>query len=100
MREDGRKDDAEKARWDLIPYLALSRVVDVLTFGALKYAPENWRQVNEPRRRYFAATMRHLIAWWRGERIDPESGKPHLACAISSLLFLLELEEEGEGGAR
>lgn len=92
--DEGRKADAGKARWDLVPYLALSRVVDVLTFGARKYAPENWRQLSEPRRRYFAAAMRHLIAWWRGERIDPESGLPHLACAISSLLFLLEREEE------
>lgn len=98
--EPGRKDDGygtlnEKRRWELLPWGATGRVVDVLTFGARKYAPENWRVVPEGRRRYYAAAIRHLTLWWLGERYDAESGLPHLACAACDVLFLLDLEEDG-----
>lgn len=87
----GMKDDQDKPRWDLLPYEGLSEVVDVLTYGAAKYAPDNWRHVKNPRRRYFAAAMRHLVAWWRGEQTDPETGKSHLAHAACCILFLMEV---------
>jgi hypothetical protein len=88
----GRKDDTGKPRYDLLPAVALHEVVRVLTYGAGKYAPENWRKVEDWRPRYFAAAMRHLWAWFRGERIDPESTYPHLAHAACCILFMLELE--------
>lgn len=87
------KHDSGKARYDLIPPLALDAFVRVLTFGAKKYAPDNWRTVENRRARYFAAAMRHLWAWWRGERLDEESGEPHLACAMCCISFLLDEEE-------
>ena len=43
--DHGRKDDDGKLRYDLIPPLALEEVVRVLTFGAEKYGPNNWRAV-------------------------------------------------------
>jgi len=88
------KHDTEKPRWDLLPVVATSHVVDVLTFGARKYAPDNWRTVPEARRRYYAAALRHLVSWWNGERLDPESGLPHLAHAGCCLLFLADLDAE------
>lgn len=88
------KHDQDKPRWDLLPLEAVGYVVDVLTFGAKKYAPDGWRQVPEWRRRYYAAALRHLVAWWKGERVDPESGLPHLAHAGCCLLFLAELDRE------
>ena len=39
------KHDENKARWDLLPMGATSEIVDVLTYGAKKYAPDNWRKV-------------------------------------------------------
>lgn len=91
---EGMKHDAEKARWDLLPMGATSEIVDVLTYGAKKYAPDNWRKVPNPQQRYYAAAMRHIVAWVRGEKLDPESGKPHLAHAACCLLFLLEVDGE------
>jgi hypothetical protein len=91
--ELGRKDDNGKPRWDLLPLEAVGQVVDVLTFGEQKYAPDGWRHVPSPRRRYYAAAMRHLVAWWLGSPTDPESGLPHLAHAACCILFLLETDE-------
>jgi hypothetical protein len=90
--DEGRKDDAQKPMWNLLPFKALAQVVGVLTYGARKYAPENWRKVANPRERYFAAALRHLVAWKGGEKIDPESGLSHLGHALCCLLFLCDLD--------
>lgn len=92
MAAEGLKLDSEKRPWDLLPWGAAQAVVDVLEHGRKKYAADNWRSVQEPNRRYFAAMIRHLVAWRRGEKLDKESGLPHLAHAVCSGLFLLELE--------
>lgn len=86
----GRKDDGDKLRYDLLPLEAERLVVAVLTYGAQKYAPDNWRVVPDARARYHAAARRHLAAWASGEKLDPESGHPHLAHAVCCLMFLLE----------
>lgn len=88
------KHDAGKWRFSLVPMNAIRSVIDVLEFGAKKYAPDNWKTVPDARKRYFDATIRHVTAWWSGEKDDGESGLPHLAHAICCLLFLLWLDEE------
>lgn len=90
----GRKDDAAKRRWSLLPFAAVARVVDVLEFGARKYAPDGWRSVPGARTRYYDAAMRHLTEWWAGTERDEESGLHHLAHAACCVLFLLALEVE------
>jgi hypothetical protein len=92
----GNKADAGKDRWDLLPTNAVREVVKVLTFGAKKYAPENWRKVPDARARYYAATWRHLTAWYEGERSDQETGLHHLGHAGCCVLFLLALDLEGK----
>ena len=42
--------------------------------------------------RYFDAHMRHMVAWRKGEALDPESGRHHLAHAGCNVIFLLYLE--------
>lgn len=84
------KHDRDKPRWELLPFKETEQIVDVLTHGAKKYAPDNWKNVvTQGERRYFAACMRHLAAWRQGQSLDPESGLPHLAHAICSLFFEL-----------
>jgi hypothetical protein len=87
---DGRKFDGGKLRYDLIPPFAQEAMVEVLTFGAQKYAPDNWQLVPDSKRRYFAAMERHIWAWKKGEEVDPESGIHHLAHAMCCLAFLYE----------
>lgn len=92
----GKKDDAMKPRFDLMPPIAEAELVAVLTYGAKKYAPNNWRNLADWRARYEGAAKRHISQWKRGETRDPESGLHHLAHAACSLLFIAELELELE----
>lgn len=96
--KEGTKLDAGKLRWDLLPFAELEDVVRVLTFGAAKYEAENWQLVKGARRRYLAAAFRHLVAWTKGERVDPETGYPHLAHAATNLLFLAWFDRHPEAG--
>ena len=91
---EGVKYDSEKLRWDLLPVEPIEQVVGVLSYGAKKYDDENWRKVDNQRRRYYAAALRHIVAWWKGEKLDPESGYHHLAHAICCLVFLMEGAKE------
>ena len=88
----GRKDDAEKVRFDLLPLGALEEIAKVLSFGSRKYDDDNWRKVPNLRRRYFGAALRHVTAWRLGEITDPETGLHHLAHAACNLLFVLSEE--------
>ena len=87
---NGRKFDTGKLQYGLLPPEALRQVVEVLTYGATKYAPDNWRYVPEAKRRYFDAAQRHIWEWKAGEANDSETGASHLAHAICCLMFLLE----------
>lgn len=89
----GKKYDSGKLRYDLVPFQALDDVVQVLTFGAEKYGPNNWQQLDQAHDRYFAAALRHLSKHQQGEVVDPESGLSHLAHAACCVLFLLHGEE-------
>jgi hypothetical protein len=86
----GRKFDGGKLQYGLVPPLALKATVEILTFGAEKYEPDNWKHVPDSKRRYFDAMQRHLWAWKEGEQNDPETGKNHLAHAMCCLMFLYE----------
>ena len=87
--DEGLKLDSGKPRWSLVPWGAMASVVRVLTFGAKKYADDNWKHVANARTRYYDAAMRHLTAWWLGEEKDPETGESHLAHAACCVLYLL-----------
>lgn len=91
--EEALKFDKGKLQYDLIPPNAVKHLAEVLTYGAKKYKPENWRKQKDLSR-YRNAVMRHYEAYRRGERLDPETGMPHLAHAMTNIMFLLELETD------
>lgn len=90
--KSGVKYDNDKPQWSLLPFKALKEVVEVLTYGAKKYAPDNWKKVPDARRRYIDAGFRHFTAYASGETHDPETGKHHLAHAICCLLYLVAFD--------
>jgi hypothetical protein len=87
----GVKHDGGKPRLDLLPWGAVLACAETLTYGAQKYGEGNWSRVPNGRTRYLAAALRHVIAFAQGEWLDAESGLPHLAHALTSLMFLYEL---------
>lgn len=87
MIHKGTKYDSKKLKWHLLPFRELIPVIEILMYGAQKYKPNNWKLV-KPKERYFDACMRHLTAWINGEKLDKETGKPHISHAICCLLFL------------
>lgn len=85
----GAKHDAGKAPLDLLSPLALTGTSRVLGFGAAKYAAHNWRR-GIAWSRIIGAVFRHLLAFMRGEDIDPESGLPHIDHVACNVMFLQE----------
>ena len=89
------KADHGKPRPTLVPPSLVMAVAKIREYGCQKYTdPENWKQV-EPQR-YKDALYRHLLAYLRGERNDPESGLPHLWHMACNIAFLIEMEANTE----
>lgn len=89
-KEEGKKFDIGKLRWDLLDPDFPEGVVKILTMGCDKYGPNNWRGLIEKDgiNRCYAALIRHIMAWRKGEKTDPESGHSHLYHAACNLYFL------------
>jgi hypothetical protein len=75
---------------------ALLRVAEVAGFGGRKYERGNYLK-GYAWSWSFDALMRHLLAFWSGENVDPESGLPHMAHASWHTLALLAFTEHGLG---
>lgn len=102
----GVKHDSDKLRVDLLPVDVLEGIASILTHGAKKYGDRNWEGGIHFSRLY-AATLRHLFAFWRGEDVDHESGLLHLDHALCELAFLSamarrrkDLDDRPEGGKK
>ncbi len=95
MLKEGTKHDEGKTRYDLWSPYALDETARVLTLGAQKYEAYNWSK-GIKYSRVFGALLRHLWAWYRGERYDDEWGLNHLAHAMCCLMFLLHYDLNSE----
>ena len=89
---EGLKFDSGKLRPGLFPVECFEEISKVLTYGANKYAPDNWKKVAPDR--YIDAMWRHYIAWRTGEERDSESGLSHAAHFATNAVFLLYFELE------
>lgn len=90
--------DVGKPTFDLVAglYRELGDVNTVLKFGERKYSRDGWKHGVDlcSRIRNVNAALRHIFKYLGGERLDEESGLPHLAHAITNLLFALYAENE------
>lgn len=81
--------DGKTQRYDLLALGPIEDLAKLLGYGAEKYAARNWEQGFAWSRAY-NALMRHLIAFWSGEDVDPESGAPHMVAVMCNAMFLAE----------
>jgi hypothetical protein len=87
------KHDNGKIKWSMFPWRAAAKMMAVVAHGAAKYGHDNWRNAEpDEAERYVDAAARHIIAYFEGEKIDPDSGNPHLWHAMCSLAFYLEYD--------
>jgi hypothetical protein len=66
----------------------LAEIAVGMTEGGHKYGRHNYRVIGVRASIYYDATMRHLMQWWEGEDLDPDSGLSHITKAITSLVVL------------
>lgn len=92
----GMKFDTGKLQYSLIPTSATKALAEVLTYGASKYAPNNWQLVEHGEERYIDALFRHLEAFRSGEIHDQESGLHHLSHVLTNVVFLHYLHTKGK----
>ena len=64
--------------------------------GTLKYGRGNFRAVGARASIYVDALGRHVSAWFEGEDVDPDSGLPHMAHALSCIAILVDAEACGK----
>ena len=89
-KSKGIKFDDGKLQFSLIPPEIKLYLAEVLTFGAKKYAPNNWQKIDV--KRYYDALERHMNAFQLGEENDEESGMHHLKHALTNMMFITWLE--------
>lgn len=56
--------------------------------GSRKYGRHNYRAIGVRASVYYDAATGHIIDWWEGEDIDPDSGVHHLIKAIACLFVV------------
>ncbi len=90
--EKGQKD----CQMGAVDPLALMEVGKVAGFGGRKYERYNFTKGYRWSLSY-DALQRHLMAFWNGEDVDPESGHRHLAHACWHSLALLTFSMRSKG---
>ena len=91
-----KKLDEGKPMVSLVEPAYVLGTAKILTFGAEKYGKGNWKTAKaEDIERYNDALLRHLYAYLGGEKIDPESGQPHLYHISCNVMFLDYFDRQG-----
>jgi hypothetical protein len=79
---------SKKAKVSVIPAGVLFDVGNAMVEGMCKYGRHNYRAAGVRSSVYYDAAMGHLMDWWEGQDIDPESGLSHVTKALASLVVL------------
>jgi len=73
----------------------LQDVWQIMSFGAMKYGADNWRET--PLNKFTGAALRHQLAKYNSDEPDPDTGLPHaahLACNCVIIIEKLNIERE------
>ena len=87
MSEKALRHNTGKLKWGLVDFKSLEPMVEVLEFGAKKYAPFNWQKGLDTTE-IVESLLRHCFDYLSGKRIDEESGKPVIGHIQANAMFL------------
>lgn len=82
----GIRNNAGKLRWFLLWFPVIEELLQVLEHGAQNYGYENWKKGLHAEETLESA-MRHLVALFKGEYKDPQTGLPHWAHIMANMMF-------------
>lgn len=92
----GARFNADKVPFEMIPMHLLAgaaRVFHKVTTRPVNpYPLWNWAK-GMPWLVPYACIVRHLSAWFRGERFDPDTGESHLDHLLCNVLMLIHYEQ-------
>ncbi len=85
----GARRSDRKPRFDLIPFEFLESVAEVLTTGAAKYGPNNWKR---GRKDFFLDAWNHAFVHLQRfkEGDTSEDHLAHLACNVAFLIWAIK----------
>ena len=80
-----------KLRTDLVEPEWIEAIAEVMTYSSTKYDERSWQSCDrgDSFTVDYAAAMRHLLKWRKGQMIDEQSGLSHLAHAAADILIML-----------
>lgn len=79
-----------KVPMHVVPTKPLMALGLAMMEGGRKYGAHNYRKMGVRFSTYYDAAMRHLMSWWEGEDIDPDSGVYHVIKAMACLTVLMD----------
>lgn len=82
----------KKAPLSTVSAPVLLEIGTAMLEGARKYGRHNYRIADVRASVYYDATMRHLMSWFEGEDLDPDSGLSHITKALASLCVLRDAQ--------
>ncbi len=95
LKKDTNPKDAvgiRKVPMSTVPAPVMGEVGLAMLEGARKYGRSNYRVAGARASVYYDAAMRHLMDYWEGTDIDPDSGISHISKAIATLVVLRDCE--------
>jgi len=93
--EKGLRFNQGKRKWSYVNFKSLEPMVEVLEFGAKKYAPFNW-QKGLKKDEILESMLRHVVAMIDGETVDKESGISHIGHVMCNAMFYSYFEQNKE----
>lgn len=84
-----------KVSFTKVSAIALAHCAFAMMDGARKYGPYNWRAKPVITSIYIDAAMRHMLAYFEGERLASDSNAHHLGHAMACNAILLDAEAHG-----
>lgn len=83
-----------KLRWNLVDFKSVEEMLKVLEFGAVRYAPDNWKK-GLNKEEILESTQRHLVELFNNNTIDDDSKLHHMGHIMCNAMFYLFHERNG-----